>query len=148
MTTSTEITNTPDELHPDGAERPSEAAMREADEVEPVVVEAPAKPKRKAPARKASTTKKRATSKRGGVGASAPKRTTARDAVAKVLADGQPRSSKEITSAAAKLATLGGKTPEASIRALLSTQAKKPDGLVVAGTDKGTYRLRQTGGQS
>jgi hypothetical protein len=67
----------------------------------------------------------------------------ARAAVAKVLADGAPRTSKEITSAAAKIAGLAGKTPEASLRALLSTEAKKADGLVVR-TEQGEYALRAT----
>jgi hypothetical protein len=119
-----------DDLHPEGAERPSEAAMREAAQhdapVEPV--EAP-------------TSKPKAAAKKPA----GPKKGSARAAVAKVLADGQPRSSKEITAAAAKLATgLTGKTPEASLRALLSTEAKKADGLVEPGPDKGTYRLRPT----
>lgn len=60
------------------------------------------------------------------------KRVTGRDAIAKVLADGQPRPAKEITAAAVKLVrpAMTGKTPEATLGALLYTQAKRADGLV------------------
>ena len=51
------------------------------------------------------------------------------EAVAKVLANGQPRTTKDITARAAKIATgLKGKTPEASLSAFLYTEAKKPGG--------------------
>jgi HB1, ASXL, restriction endonuclease HTH domain len=80
------------------------------------------------------------------VGAVVPAtRVSGRDAVAKVLADGQERTAKEITSAAVKLVrpAMTGKTPEATLGALLYTQAKKDDGLVER-TGKGTFRLRPT----
>lgn len=68
---------------------------------------------------------------------------TGRAAVAKVLADGAPRKTAEITAAAAKIATgLKGKTPEQSLAAFLYTEAKKADGIVERGPDKGTFQLR------
>lgn len=71
------------------------------------------------------------------------KRVTGRDAIAKVLADGQSHPAGEITAAAVKLVrpAMAGKTPQATLSAFLYTQAKKPDGLVVR-TGKGEFQLR------
>jgi hypothetical protein len=73
---------------------------------------------------------------------------TGRQAVAKVLADGQPRKAGEITAAAVKLTAMAGKTPQATLGALLYTEAKKPDGLVTrTGTGRETtFALRATAG--
>jgi hypothetical protein len=69
-------------------------------------------------------------------------RVTGRDAVRKVLADGQPRKTAEITAAAVKLIRPKpeGKTPEATVSALLYVQAKK--GGFVEATGRGEFRLR------
>jgi hypothetical protein len=67
---------------------------------------------------------------------------TGRQAILQVLADGKPRATKEITAAAAAIATdMKGKTPEATLGAFLYTQAKKPDGAVVR-AGKGKFKLR------
>ena len=75
-----------------------------------------------------------------------PARVSGREAVAKVLADGKPRPAGEITAAAVKLIRPKptGKTPEATLGALLYTQAKKPDGFVIRRGEgrKTTFRLR------
>ena len=68
---------------------------------------------------------------------------TGREAITIVLADGKPQKSKAICAAAAKLVTMKGKTPEASLSALLAVQAKKPDGFVIR-TAPGTFKLRAT----
>jgi ribosomal protein S7 len=68
---------------------------------------------------------------------------TGRQAVARVMADGKPRKAKEITSEAVKLVTnMTGKTPEATLAALLYTEAKKKNGLVVKTRKKGEFKLR------
>jgi hypothetical protein len=69
-------------------------------------------------------------------------RVSGRQAIAKVLADGQPRTAKDITTAAVKLVRppMKGKTPEATLGALLYTQAKVDGGLVVK-TGKGEFKL-------
>jgi hypothetical protein len=73
----------------------------------------------------------------------AKKPITARAAIAKVLADGKAQPTKQITAAAAKLATgLKGKTPEQSLAALLYVEAKKENGLVIRGAEKGMFQLR------
>jgi len=137
---ATKTTTTPttgaDELHPDGAERPSEAAMREAAQHD-------APPENPEPAAKPTRRRKAAAAKPA---ASSAKRVSGRDAVAKVLADGKPQKAKDITAAAVKLVRpkMTGKTPEATLGALLYTEAKKKGGLVVkagAGRDT-TFRLR------
>ena len=69
------------------------------------------------------------------------KKVTGREAIAIVLADGMPMKSRDICAAAAKLVTMKGKTPEASLSALLAVQAKKPEGLVIR-TAPGTFKLR------
>jgi hypothetical protein len=77
-------------------------------------------------------------------GPKAPKRVTGREAVRKVLADGKPRKTTEISTAAVKLMRPAptGRTPEATIGALLYVQAKKDDGFVVR-TGTGEFRLRR-----
>ncbi len=69
-------------------------------------------------------------------------RITGKLAVAQVLADGKPKKSKVICAEAAAIATeLKGRTPEATLSALLATEAKKADGLVVR-TKPGEFKLR------
>jgi hypothetical protein len=96
--------------------------------------------KRAAAKRTASSTKATATRR---AASRSTARVTGRQAIAKVLADGQPRPAKEITAAAVKLIrpVSKGKTPEATLGAFLYTQAKKPDGLVEQ-TGRGEFRLR------
>lgn len=73
-----------------------------------------------------------------------PKRVSAKDAIGRVLkkADG-PMKTKDIVEAvlATKGIALNGATPAATIAAILSTENKKSDGLVVR-TEPGTYALR------
>jgi hypothetical protein len=72
-------------------------------------------------------------------------RVSGREAIEKVLADGQPRPLREITDEALKLATgMNGKTPAATLAAWLYTQAKKSDGVVEL-VAKGQFRLRAAG---
>lgn len=103
------------------------------------ILEAAAKPKAKPRGRAKAKAQPKAAAKapatKSGV--------SGRDAVAKVLADGQPRKTAEITSAAVKLVRppMTGKTPEATLSALLYTQAKRDDGLVIL-TGKGEFKLR------
>jgi HB1, ASXL, restriction endonuclease HTH domain len=66
-----------------------------------------------------------------------------RQAIQQVLADGKPRKAKAIVTAAAEIATgLKGKTPEATLSAMLYVEAKKPDGIVVHTKNKGEFKLR------
>lgn len=76
--------------------------------------------------------------------ASTKGRVTGSQAILKVLADGKPRKTKEITSEAVKLVRpkMGGKTPEATLGAWLYTQAKKKDGAVVRTKKPGEFKLR------
>jgi HB1, ASXL, restriction endonuclease HTH domain len=66
-----------------------------------------------------------------------------RQAIQQVLADGKPRKAKAIVTAAAEIATgLKGKTPEATLSAMLYVEAKKADGIVVRTKNKGEFKLR------
>jgi hypothetical protein len=97
---------------------------------------------------KPSTTKT-AAAKPAAKKPAAKKGVTAKAAIAQVLADGTPQRTKDITAAAAKVATaLKGKTPEQSLAALLYVEAKKPAGLVMRGPEKGTFMLRPVAGES
>lgn len=71
-------------------------------------------------------------------------RVSGRDAILKVMADGKPRKAKDITAEAVKLIRPkpAGKTPEATLSALLYTQAKKPDGIVVRTSKTAEFKLR------
>lgn len=130
-----------DELHPDGLERPSEAAMRLADD-EPAAPPAKRDRKRSStkprpeakPARKRSSTSTTAKPER---------RVSGRQALEKVLADGKPAKVGDITAAAVKLVRppMKGKTPQATLSAQLYTQAKRPDGLVVRTKNPGEFKL-------
>lgn len=93
--------------------------------------------------------KKPAAKKPAAAKTAAKKGVTAKAAIAQVLANGEPQRTKDITSAAAKIATaLKGKTPEQSLAALLYVEAKKPAGLVMRGAEKGTFMLRPVAGES
>jgi hypothetical protein len=67
---------------------------------------------------------------------------TGREAIEKILTGKRnPMPASEIAEQAAKIATgLKGKTPKATLAALLYTEAKKDDGLVVK-SGKGTFKL-------
>jgi hypothetical protein len=98
-------------------------------------------------ARKTTTSRKTTTARRSGeVAAAAMNRVSAKDATTAVLkaAEG-PMSVAEI--AEKVLATdgvrLAGKTPAATIAAILSVENKKADGLFVR-VEKGKYALRET----
>jgi hypothetical protein len=67
---------------------------------------------------------------------------TGREAIKQVLADGKPRKAKAITVEAQELAQLQGKTPLATLSALLYVEAKKSDGLFVRTKNKGEFKLR------
>jgi hypothetical protein len=67
---------------------------------------------------------------------------TGKEAIRQVLADGKPQKAKAICVAAAALVTeMKGKTPVASLSALLAVEAKKADGFVIR-TAPGTFKLR------
>jgi hypothetical protein len=73
------------------------------------------------------------------------KRVSAKQAAAAVLKRaGEPLKADEIARRVLKMkgVSLQGKTPEATIAAMLSVENKKPDGMFVR-TDKATYRLRE-----
>ena len=77
--------------------------------------------------------------------ASNDKPKTARQAAVEVLQRaGEPLKSDEITRRvlAVKGVRLAGKTPAASVAAMLAVENKKPDGLFVR-TAPGTYTLRE-----
>ncbi|HEY2654121.1 MAG TPA: HTH domain-containing protein [Solirubrobacteraceae bacterium] len=75
------------------------------------------------------------------------KRKTAKQAAVEVLeSTDEPLKSDEITRRvlAVKGVRLAGKTPAASVAALLAVESKKPDGLFVR-TAPGIYTLRERG---
>lgn len=127
-----------------------DAAIARAAKLGPEAAEAEAakhpKPARKPAAKKNARTEATKSTIRAArkPAASSSARVSGRDAVAKVLADGKPRKTKEITAAAVKLVrpAMTGKTPEATLSALLYTQAKRPDGLVVRTKQPGEFKLR------
>ena len=66
-----------------------------------------------------------------------------RQAIQQVLADGKPRKAKTIVKTAAQIANgLKGKTPDATLSAMLYVEAKKSDGIVVRTKNKGEFKLR------
>lgn len=66
---------------------------------------------------------------------------TGKEAIEQVLTGKRkPMPAKDITAAAQEIAQLGGKTPEATLAAILYTQAKRDDGLVLK-TGRGEFKL-------
>jgi hypothetical protein len=88
--------------------------------------------------------RKTTSSAKATTSADAPKRVSAKDAISRVLKKaGEPLKTKDIVERvlATKGVALNGATPAATIAAILSTENKKPDGLVER-TEPGTYKLR------
>lgn len=75
--------------------------------------------------------------------AAAPAKVSARDAAISALADGTPKSASDIIDAviATRGVTLGGKTPRATVQAILSTEAKKEEGAIER-VETGVYKKR------
>ncbi len=78
------------------------------------------------------------------------KKLSGRQALIAVLkrAKGEPLPAKEIVkkALAMKGLALTGKTPEATLRAVLSSESKRPDGEIKKAGKPGMYRLRERGG--
>ncbi len=72
-----------------------------------------------------------------------PVKVSARDAAIKVLADGNPKKASAIIDGviAMRGVTLAGKTPRATVQAILSTEAAKDDGAIER-VEVGIYKKR------
>lgn len=73
----------------------------------------------------------------------APVKVSARDAAITALADGTPKSASDIIDAVigTRGVALAGKTPRATVQAILSTEAKKEAGAIER-VEVGVYKAR------